>query len=65
MLNNLINEWFVDIDECATNKDNCDDNAQCDNTVGGFTCRCNTGYSGDGVTCAGTYGALPIKSFLD
>ena len=39
----------VDIDECADNP--CHANATCTNTVGGYTCTCNTGYSGDGTTC--------------
>ena len=30
---------------------NCDANAECTNTYGSFTCACNAGYSGDGVTC--------------
>jgi EGF domain/RTX calcium-binding nonapeptide repeat (4 copies) len=41
----------VDIDECAENRDNCDANATCSNTAGGFTCTCNTGFEGNGVTC--------------
>ena len=44
-----------DIDECATDADNCDTNAACTNTPGGFTCTCNQGYTGDGVTCIGKY----------
>ncbi len=42
----------ADIDECATNADNCDVNATCANTAGSFTCACNDGYVGDGVTCS-------------
>ena len=42
-----------DIDECVLGTDNCDENAACTNTAGSFTCACNTGYSGDGVTCTG------------
>ena len=41
----------VDDDECLAGTDNCDSNAQCTNTVGSFICACNTGYSGDGVSC--------------
>ena len=42
-----------DIDECsASNLNNCNQNAKCTNTNGGFTCTCESGYRGDGVTCA-------------
>ena len=30
---------------------NCDINAACTNTDGGFTCECNDGWGGDGVSC--------------
>ena len=32
---------------------NCDDDATCTNTDGSFTCACNIGFTGDGVTCDG------------
>ena len=41
----------VDVNECAAGTDNCNENATCTNTVGSFTCACNAGYEGDGVTC--------------
>ena len=44
---------ILDIDECVDGTDNCDSNATCTNTPGNFTCACNEGYSGDGVTCDG------------
>ena len=45
---------FSDIDECEEGTDNCDDdNGTCINNEGSFECTCNTGYSGDGVTCEG------------
>ena len=40
-----------DIDECATNADNCSANALCANTAGAFSCTCNAGYTGNGVSC--------------
>ena len=44
---------FLDIDECATAVHNCHANATCANTDGIYTCTCNAGYIGDGVTCHG------------
>jgi hypothetical protein len=40
-----------DIHECNDNLDDCDQNANCSNTTGSFTCKCKTGYEGDGKTC--------------
>ncbi len=45
--------YFSDIDECATDMDNCSANALCINLVGSFGCECNIGFSGDGVNCTG------------
>ena len=46
--------YSLDFDECATETDNnCDANADCENTIGSFTCACITGFTGDGITCAG------------
>jgi len=39
------------VDECTLGTDNCDTNAECTNADGGFTCACETGFTGDGVTC--------------
>ena len=46
---------FADIDECTIGTSNCaaTPTATCTNTLGSFTCGCNAGYSGDGVTCTG------------
>ena len=41
----------MDEDECALSTHNCDLNATCSNTMGGFTCACNAGYTGDGINC--------------
>uniref|UniRef100_H2YFF2 Uncharacterized protein n=1 Tax=Ciona savignyi TaxID=51511 RepID=H2YFF2_CIOSA len=43
---------FPDINECNAPVKPCHSNAQCTNTVGSFTCACNTGYAGDGQACA-------------
>ncbi len=44
----------VDIDECAEKLDVCDSNAECSDTDGSYTCACNAGYTGDGLTCQQT-----------
>merc|ERR1712130_642305 len=41
-----------DKDECADSKyNNCHKDATCTNTKGGFKCKCNPGFVGDGVSC--------------
>ena len=44
---------ILEIDECNNGTDNCHANATCNNTIGSYTCSCNTGFTGDGVTCTG------------
>ena len=43
----------IDINECDDGTASCDVNAQCINTDGSYTCSCSSGYSGDGINCAG------------
>jgi len=52
-IKNSIN--IIDINECSTNNGGCSANAKCTNTDGSFSCECNTGYSGDGFNCTGTF----------
>ena len=50
--------WFVyltspkDIDKCENDVHSCD-NATCENTIGGYICTCNLGFTGNGTTCEG------------
>ena len=44
--------FCVDIDECASGTHNCHSSlASCTNTVGSFSCTCNSPYLGDGRSC--------------
>jgi hypothetical protein len=44
----------ADINECALDETNgCDANANCNNTVGSYTCACKDGFAGDGFGCTG------------
>lgn len=43
--------WSLD-NECSTGEAACDPNATCENLPDGYACACNTGYAGDGATCA-------------
>ena len=47
--------WYfsiLDIDECNGVND-CHANSTCDNTIGSYSCTCDTGFTGDGKTCSG------------
>ena len=54
-LNSLEN--VADVNECLENNtDNCDVNAECLNTEGGYNCTCKPGFTdvnGDGTNCTG------------
>jgi cysteine-rich repeat protein len=41
----------MDINECTAGTADCDANATCMNTIGSFTCKCNSGYQGTGTSC--------------
>ena len=55
IVNNIYVLLHADINECLRHLDECDPNAACANTVGGYTCTCNYGYEGDGYTCTSEY----------
>ena len=53
---------YVDVNECASNDtNNCDKNARCTNTEGSYSCRCVTGYVGDGTNCTGKLFTFKLK----
>ena len=49
----LLSAITIDIDECTSNTSTCSEDATCTNTDGSYTCTCNVGLNGDGVTCSG------------
>ena len=49
----IIKYLVADIPECERELDDCDPNATCTNTIGGYICTCNIGFTGDGYMCLG------------
>ena len=47
--------FLLDVDECSADSNTCDDNADCLNTEGSYSCRCKSGFTGNGTTCQGTH----------
>ena len=45
----------ADENECDRVPSVCDSDAQCMNNDGSFTCRCNSGFTGNGTVCNGKY----------
>ena len=42
---------YTDVNECDEGIHNCHENANCSYVVGGFNCTCNTGFTGNGISC--------------
>ena len=57
---------LLDIDECASNHDNCADNSTvtCVNAEGSYLCFCNFGYFGDGKACIGKLYKILMKLYV-
>ena len=43
----------LDLDECDDGTHNCDVNAECNNTLGSYNCKCRDGFRGNGTKCTG------------
>ena len=46
-----------EIDECVQGTHDCDENADCADTDGSYSCTCADGFQGNGMTCS------PIRKF--
>ena len=58
-----INDTQCDDDnECDSNNNNCDANAECINTDGSFKCKCLSGYAGDGTVCDNFMNAAKVST---
>ena len=44
---------IIDINECTTGRAECDNNSVCENTNGGYNCKCNQGYTKMNERCVG------------
>jgi hypothetical protein len=49
----LIFSSILDLNECDLYDDVCHLNANCEDTLGAYSCQCNSGYTGDGFECEG------------
>ena len=44
---------ILDMDECSAESSPCDQNADCTNSAGSYSCTCKQGYTGNGTVCEG------------
>lgn len=56
---------LTDTDECSLETTPCDKNADCRNTNGSYSYRCQLGFTGNGISCQGIHQAARacIQSF--
>ena len=52
----FITFFSTDINECMNSP--CSTFAVCQNTVGSFSCSCNAGFTGNGLSCLGNIKSL-------
>ena len=50
-----------DIDECSADSSPCDENAECTNSDGSYSCTCKQGFTGNGTDCDGIQSSLLIS----
>ena len=68
MLSNVAYRLFIlilDIDECSTEPSPCDQNADCTNSDGSYSCACKQGFTGNGTTCEGTKENLTLHDNIN
>lgn len=51
LLGSAVRDVTVAVDECSSGAHDCGANATCNETIEGFTCSCNAGYTGNGDVC--------------
>ena len=50
---------YSDINECSADTSPCDENADCTNTDGSYSCTCKQGFTGNGAVCEGIQNIEP------
>ena len=54
--------FCLDVDECRLDVAGCSSSADCINTVGSFSCKCRSGFTGDGFTCKKGINSFALQS---
>ena len=57
--------FLPDVNECFDGSLNdCNVNAECTNKNGSYTCNCNNGYYGDGISCQGKNHCFNVTGWM-